>query len=97
MLQVRKNEISLRNSSGGPIYLRTRDVTLLTMQCKRTFMMRFILSALQKMPHVTATITKNASLAAVARYISITTIYTVRYLQIFNAGHFFSSKHYHDL
>jgi len=25
------------------------------------------------------------------------TIYTVRYLQIFNAGHFFSSKHCHDL
>jgi len=44
------------------------------------------------MPHVTVTITKNASLAAVARYISIRTIYTVRYLQIFNTGHFFSSK-----
>jgi len=36
-------------------------------------------------------------LAAIARYISIMTIYTVRYLQIFNAGHFFSSKHCHDL
>jgi len=36
-------------------------------------------------------------LAAIARYISITTIYTVRYLQIFNAGHFFSSKHRNGL
>jgi len=42
------------------------------------------------MPRVTVTITKNASLAAIARYISITTIYTVGYLKIFNAGHFFS-------
>jgi len=38
-----------------------------------------------------------AWLAAIARYISITTIYTVGYLQIFNAGHFFSSMHCHDL
>jgi len=36
-------------------------------------------------------------LAAVARYISITTIYTEGYLQIFNTGHFFSSKHGHDM
>jgi len=51
----------------------------------------------KKMPHVAVTITKNASLAAIARYISITTIYTVRNLQIFNSGHFFSSKHCNDL
>ena len=51
----------------------------------------------KKMPRVTVTITKNASLAAIARYISITTIHTVRYLQIFNAGHFFSRKHCNDL
>ena len=51
----------------------------------------------KKMPHVTVTITKNASLASVARYISITTTYTVGYLQIFKTGHFFSSKHCHDL
>jgi len=50
----------------------------------------------KEMPRVTVTITKNASLAAIARYISIT-IYTVGYLQIFNTGHFFSSKHCHDL
>jgi len=31
MLQVRENEISLRNSSGGPEYLRTLEGTLLTM------------------------------------------------------------------
>jgi len=34
---VRENEISLRNSSGGPEYLRTIEGTLLTMQCKWTF------------------------------------------------------------
>jgi len=51
----------------------------------------------KEMPHVTVTITKNASLAAIARYISITTIYTVGYLQIFYTVHFFSSKHCHDL
>jgi len=49
------------------------------------------------MPHITVKIIINGSLAAIARYISITTIYTVGYLQIFNAGHFFSSKHCHDL
>ena len=38
--------------------------------------------------HVTVTITKNASLAAIARYISIMTSYTVGYLQIFNTGHY---------
>jgi len=38
---------------------------------------------------------KNALLAAVARYISITTIYTVGYLQIFNTGHLFSSRQWH--
>ena len=48
MLQVRENEISLRNSSGGPEYLRTLEGTLLTMQCKWTFTKRFILSTLQR-------------------------------------------------
>jgi len=43
MLQVRENEISLRNSSGGPEYLLTLEGTLLTMQCKWTFTKRFIL------------------------------------------------------
>jgi len=43
MLQVRENEISLRNSSGGPEYLRTLGGTLLTMQCTWTFTKRFIL------------------------------------------------------
>ena len=51
----------------------------------------------KKMRPVTVTITKNASLAAITRYIRITTIYTVGYLQIFDAGHFFSSNHCHDL
>jgi len=32
--KVRENEISLRNNSGGPEYLRTLEGTLLTMQCK---------------------------------------------------------------
>ena len=44
MLQVRKNEISLRNISGGPESLRTLDGILLTMQCQWTFTIRFILS-----------------------------------------------------
>jgi len=48
MLQVRENEISLRNSSGGPEYLCTLEGTLLTMQCKWTFTKRFILSTLQR-------------------------------------------------
>ena len=46
----------------------------------------------KKMPHVTVTITNNASLAAIARYISMTTIYTVHYLQIFNARRVFLFK-----
>jgi len=48
MLQVRENEISLRNGSGGPEYLRTLDGILLTMQCEWTFTIRFILSTLQR-------------------------------------------------
>jgi len=51
----------------------------------------------KKIPHVTVTITKNATLVAIARCISTTTICTVGYLQIFNVGHLFSSKHCHDL
>jgi len=51
----------------------------------------------KKIPHVTVAITENASLAAIAKYISVMNIYTVGYLQIFNAGHFFLSKHCHDL
>jgi len=51
------------------------------------------------MPHVTVTITKkrDCMLAAIARYISITKIYTAGYLQIFNAENLFSRKHCHDL
>jgi len=52
MLQVRENEISLCNSSGGAEYLRTLEGTFLTMQCKRTFTKRFILSTLQRKCHV---------------------------------------------
>jgi len=48
MLQVHKNEISLRNSSGGPECLRPLEGTLLTMQCKWIFTQRFILSTLQR-------------------------------------------------
>jgi len=48
MLQVRENEISLRNSSGGPEYLRTLEGTLMTMQCKWTLTKRFFLSTLQR-------------------------------------------------
>jgi len=81
MLQVRENEISLRNSSGGHEYLCTLEGTLLMMKCKWTFTQRYILSTLQrKCPMLlTATTSKNALLAAIARYISITTFDTVRY------------------
>jgi len=48
MLQVRENEISLRNGSGGPEYLRPLEGTFLTMQCKWTFTKRFILSTLRR-------------------------------------------------
>ena len=48
MLQVRENEISLRNSSGGPEYLRTLQGTLLTMQCKCSFTEGSVLSTLQR-------------------------------------------------
>jgi len=40
---------------------------------------------------------KKRFVGSIARYNSITTIYIVRNLQIFNAGHFFSSKHCNDL
>jgi len=48
MLQLRENEISLRNSSGGPGYLCALEGTLLKMQCKWRFTKRFILSTLQR-------------------------------------------------
>ena len=48
MLQVRENEISLRNSSGVPEYLRLLEGTLLTMQCKWTFTKRLIVSTLHE-------------------------------------------------
>ena len=71
-------KISLRNSSGGPEFLRTLEGTLLTMQCKWRFRKRFILAALQrKCPMLRQQSQKNTTLAAIARYISITTIYTV--------------------
>ena len=98
MLQVRENEISLRNSSGGPEYLRTSEGTFLTMQCKWTFTKRLIFSTLKEnAPCCGNNHKKNASLAAIVRYINITTIYTAGYLEIFNAGHFYSRKHSHDL
>jgi len=95
---VRANEISLRNSAGGPQLLRHLEGTLLTMQCKWTFTKRFMLSTLQwKCPVLRYHSEKNAFSAAIARYNSITTIYTVRNLQILNAGHFLSSKHWNYL
>jgi len=48
MLQVRENEISLRNSSGGPECLCHLERTLLTMQCKWTFTKHVFLSTLQR-------------------------------------------------
>jgi len=55
MFRVRENEISLRNSSGGPEYLRTIEGTMLTMQCKWTL---YLFYTAKGMPHVTVTITK---------------------------------------
>jgi len=93
MLQVRGNEISLRNSSGDPEYLRTLEGTLvddaMQMGVHKTL---YPFYTTKKMLHVTVTITISASLAAIARYISIT-IYTVGYLQIFNTRQFCSNKH----
>jgi len=58
MLQVRENEISLRNSSGGPEHMRPLKGTLLTMQCKWTFTKPFILLHYKENAHVSVTITK---------------------------------------
>jgi len=98
MLQVRKDEISLRNSSGdSDLFAHLRgNIADDAMQID-VHETLYPFYANKKMPHVTVTITNNPSLAAIARYISITTIYTVRYLEIFNVGHFFPSKHCHDL
>jgi len=50
------------------------------------------------MPHVTVTITKKRFVGSNSQINNITS-YTVGYLQIYNVGHFFSSKrkHCHDL
>ena len=69
---MREIKISLRNSSGGPVYLHTLEGTLLTMECEWTFTKRFILSTLRYGNNHK----NNALLAAIASYISITTIYT---------------------
>jgi len=42
----------------------------------------------EEMPHVTGTVTKKRFVGSNSQVYSITTIYTVGYLQIFNAGHF---------
>ena len=97
MLQVRENESSLRNSSGGSEYLHTQRKHCWRCNANGRSQIALYFLHYKGNPHVTVTITKNASLAAIARYISITTIYTVGYLQIFNTGHFFSSKHCNDL
>ena len=51
----------------------------------------------KKMPHVTVIITNKHFVVSNSQVYYITTIYTARYLQICNAGHFFSSRHCHDL
>jgi len=102
MLQVRENEISLRNSSGGPEYLRPLEGTLLTSDDVMQMDVHKTLNPLyttKKMPHVTVTITRKRFVSSNSQvyYYHDTTIYIVGYLQKFNAGHFFSSKHCHDL
>ena len=92
---MREIEISLHNSSGGPEYLRTLEKHC--SQCSANGRSQNDLSyTTKKMSHVRVTITKNASLGAIARYISITKIFTVGYLQVCNAGNFLS-KNCHDL
>jgi len=74
MLQVRKNEISLCNSPGGPEYLHPLEGSLLTSDDAMQMDVHKTLNPFyttKKMPHVTVTITKNPSLPATARYISI--------------------------
>jgi len=71
MLQVRESKISLRNSFGGPEHLRPSEGTLLTIRCKWTFAKRVFLSKLQRKCPMSQS-QKNASLAAIARCISIT-------------------------
>ena len=57
MLQVRENEISLRNSSGGPEYLRLRgNIADDAMQMDDKSLYPFYTT--KEMPHVTVTITK---------------------------------------
>ena len=61
MLQVRENEISLRNSSGGPEYLRLLEGTLLTSDDAMQMDIHKTLNPFyttKKMPRVTVTITK---------------------------------------
>ena len=65
MLQVGENEISLRNSSGGPWVFAPHRGNIaddpMQMDVHKT---RFPFYTTKKMLHVTVTITKNASLAA---------------------------------
>jgi len=102
MLPVSENEISLRNSSGGPEHLRPLEGKLLTSNDATQMDVHKTLNPFyttKKMPHDTVTITKKhfvSSNSQVYQY-HYTTIYTVGYLQKFKAGHFFSSKHCHDL
>jgi len=64
---------------------------LLTMQCKRTFAKRFILSTQKEIaPFYRNSHKKYSSLAAVAKYNTIS--YKTDYLQIFQAGCFFTKK-----
>jgi len=59
MLQVRENEISLHNSSGGSEYLRTAEGHIAddAMQMD-VHKMLYSIYTTNKMPHVTVTITK---------------------------------------
>jgi len=71
MLQVRENEVSLRNSSGGSdlfAHLRGNIADdAMQIDVHETL---YPFYTKKKMPHVTVTISKKTSLAAIARYIS---------------------------
>jgi len=78
-------------SRGSNVGILLFILKLLTMQCKLTFTNRLpFLNHKANNNHK-----KCASLAAIARYVTI--VHIAGYLQIFNAGYFFTSKHCHGL
>jgi len=70
MLQVRENEIWLRNNSDDPAYLRTLGNIADDAMRIDVHERLYPSYTTKKIPHVTVTIAKYALLAAIARYIT---------------------------